>query len=466
MKQLYIAIIILAFCGSAKAQDNSLFFTKGIPQSTQLNASFRPVKKWYLAMPALGSVQINSGNSGFSWDDIIRSGTGAQSDSLVVDLDYAASQMQEDNLLATESSLQVIGFGFAAKKWFFTFDINHKLKAKIKYPVSLMNLRQGNWDYDNNKPINHSFSNLYVNGIDYNEIALGASRTINDRLTVGMRVKYLIGVANVHSEYFNLDMETFANGNMRLTSDASFRTNIPLDITYDENGYVDGVEVKDDIEDELLSTNNTGWGFDFGANYKFNDKLVLGAAVNDLGFIKWKGETSRLFTKGSFEYDGIDISDEITGNESDEDDFDKVLDDLEDAFRFSSDSEAYKTGLMGSFNVSLNYQPKQWLNLGVISKNYFVEDMLVPQVTAGAGLQAGRILSTSLTYSYMKNAPSNFGAGVALNLGALQIYAVSDNLSSALKPETAKYVNARLGINFVFNGKRKKVEEVVEESVE
>ncbi len=466
MRQIYIAIMILAFGFSAAAQDNSLMFTKGIPQSTQLNAAFRPVKKWYLAMPALGSVQFNGANSGFSWSDIIRNGTGQQADSLMIDLDYAASQMQDNNLLVTEASIQVLGFGFAVKEWFFTFDINHKLKAKMNYPLSFMNLRYGNWDYDGNKPVNHSFSDLYVNGLDYHEVAIGASKPINDKLTLGLRVKYLMGVANVQSEYFKLDMETFENGNMRIASDAAFRTNIPLDITYDAEGFVEDLDVSDDADDMLISTKNTGWGFDFGATYQLTDKLMLGAAFNDIGFIKWKDGTSRLYTKGAFEYDGLDVSDELTGDEGDEDYLDQLADDFEDTFRFNNDDEGYTTGLMGSFNVSADYQFKRWLNFGLVSKNYFVEDKLVPQVTLATGLQAGRILSTAITYSYMKNAPANLGAGMALKLGAFQVYAVTDNLNAALKPASAKYVNARLGINFVFNGKREKAEEVVEESIE
>jgi len=438
---------------SAVAQDNSLMFTKGIPQSTQLNPAFRPVKKWYVAMPALGSVQINGSNSGFSWSDIIRNGTGMQADSLIIDLDYAASQMQDNNLFATEASIQVLGFGFAVKEWFFTFDINHKLKAKMNYPLTFMNLRYGNWNYDGNKPINHSFSDMYVNGLDYHEVAIGASKPINDKLTLGLRVKYLIGVANIQSEYFNFELETFENGSMRIASDASFRTNIPLDVTYDAEGYIDDLDVSDDADDLFTSTSNKGWGFDFGATYQVTDKLLLGAAFNDVGFIKWNEGTSRLFTKGTFEYDGVDVSEELTGDAGDADYLEDLADDFEETFRFNNDEESYKTGLMGNFNVSADYQFKEWLNFGLVSKNYFVDDKLIPQVTLATGLQAGRVLSTAITYSFMKNAPANLGAGLRLNLGAFQVYGVTDNLGSVFNLANAKYINARLGINFVFNGR-------------
>ncbi len=462
MKQLYIAILLLFTVSVVSAQDNTMVFTKGIPQSSQVNVAYRPVQKWYLSMPAIGSIGFNTSNSGFSWNDLIRKGTGTQADSLIIDLDYAAGQMQDNNLFATDASLQIIGFGFAVKKWFFTFDINQKMKAKFNYPKSLFDIRYGNWDYDNGTPISHSFSDMYLNTIDYNEIAIGASKSINDKLTVGLKLKYLMGVANVQTEYMNLEIETFENGDMRLSSDASIQTNVPLDVTYDEDGYVDDVVVSDDADEALLSSDNTGWAFDLGATYQLTDKIMLGLAFNDLGYIKWKNQPSRLFTNGVFDYEGVDISDKLTGDDNDKDYLDELSDDFNDSFHLEHEnSGAYTTGIMGNMTLSAEYQLAKWANVGLVSKNYWVDKKWLMHTTLGAGVQAGRILSASLTYSYMKNAPFNIGAGMALNLGPVQIYAVTDNLNSAIKPASAKYVNARLGLNFVFNGKRSKEEAAV-----
>ncbi len=459
IKKTTLSLVLLLCVVAVSAQDNSLLFTRGIPQSTQLNPAFRPVKKWYVAMPALGSVQINGSNTGFSWNDIIRSGTGTQADSLIIDLDYASSKMQDNNLFTTEATIQIIGFGFAMKDWFFTFDINHKLKAKVNYPLSLMNLRYGNWNYKGDVPISHSLSDLYVDGMDYNEIAFGASKPINDRLTVGLRVKYIMGVAHAGSEYMNFDMQTFEDGSLRITSDAAFRTSVPLDISRNKDGYVSNIDVKDSFgADDFIFGKNSGFGFDAGASYQLMDKLTIGAAVNDIGFVRWSNETSRFTTNGTFNYTGINVSEELTGDEGDGDYFDALIDDFEETFRFSGGEESYTTGLMGSFNVTADYQFRHWLNFGFASKNYFVEDKLVPQLTLATGVQAGRVLSGTITYSYMKNSLANLGAGMALNLGAFQVYAVTDNLTSMLKPSNAKYINARLGINFVFNGKKEKEE--------
>jgi len=450
MKQLYIAMILLVVSVMAQAQDNAFMFLRGVPQTTQINPAFRPVERAYLALPAIGGVKINGSNTGFSWSDVIRNGTGSQADSLIVDLDNLSNTMQENNLLAAEASMQLLGFGFRVKEAFISVDVNHRMKAKLNYPKSLLDLRYGNWDYDNNIPINHSMADLFVNSIDYTEIALGMSYPITDDIVIGARVKYLMGVANIQSERFNVGIETFEDGSMRINSDAAFRASFPMAVEYDEEGYVSSIGSSDDVNaQDLFLSDNTGFGFDLGLTWRVLDKLTIGAAVNDIGYINWKSNTQQFYSNGTFDYDGIDVSDELTGDDSSEDYWDTLAEDFENTFKVNSEEGSYKTGLMGSFNFTAEYQPKHWLNLGAVSKSYIVDDKLVPETTFALGLHPGKALSSVFTYSLMKNAPANFGAGIALTAGGLQIYMATDNLNSVFNPNTAKYVNARLGINFV-----------------
>lgn len=452
MKKIYILLLSIAFTGLIQAQDNALIFMKGIPQTTQVNPAFRPVNGSYFALPALGSVKINGSNTGFSWSDLITSGAGSQADSLIFNLDQLAAKLQDNNLLATEASIQMLGFGFATEKAYYSFDINYRLKAKISYPGSILDLRYGNWDYDNDRPINHSLSDLYVNGMNYTEIAFGYSRMITDNLSVGARVKYLFGVASVESEMMNIGIETFDNGMMRVTTDAAFRTSLPMKAEYDEDGYVTGLSYDDSIDrGDLFTNSNRGWGFDLGVMWEPINKLTVGAAINDLGYINWKTRTSRYYSQGSFEYDGYDVSDEITGDATNSDDYwDQLAEDFENSFKLNEEATSYKTGLMGSFNLTANYQLQKWLNVGAMSKSYFVDGQWIPETTLAAGLNPGKALSTVITYSAMKNAPANLGVGLALKGGPVQLYFVTDNINSALQPSKAKYVNVRLGLNLVF----------------
>ena len=452
MKKLYISLILITIYSISFAQDNALTFLKGVPQSTQINPAFRPVKGSYIALPGIGSIKVNGQNSGFSWSDIITQGSGSRADSLIINLDNLANEMQENNHLVSEASVQILGFGFLSDQSYISFDINYRFKAKINYPSSLLDLRFGNWDYENDRPINHSMANMYVNGMNYTEFALGYNRYIGERLTVGMRLKYLFGVANVESEKFDLVIETFDYGNMKVHSDVAFQTSLPVKVEYDEEGYVSSISYDENIDrGDLFTNKNQGWGFDLGLTYQITNKIMLGAAINDLGFINWKTRTTRFYSKGSFEFEGLDISDELSGEESNQDDYwDMLAEEFENSFKISEEEISYRTGLMGSFNVTAEYKLKHWINFGAISKHYIVDGTWIPETTLAAGLNPGKGLSTVFTYSMMKNAPANFGAGIMLKGGPLQFYAITDHLNSLLKLDKARYVNARLGVNLIF----------------
>ncbi|TRX63297.1 DUF5723 family protein [Carboxylicivirga sp. M1479] len=459
MYRIYIAyILILLIVGSVSAQDNTQIFLKGIPQNNIMNPAFRPVDGWYIAMPALGGVQINGENSGFSWNDIIR--PDATSDSTVIDLDYAAGQLQDLNTFATEATLQVLGLGFSVREHtFLSFEINHRLKARANYPKALFDLRNGNWNYEGNAPINHDLSDMYVHGVDYNEIAFGWSRILNSKFTIGARAKIILGVAHVESEYVDAKFITEENSLVSLQSSMAVRTNLPLDIGYDDEGYVSSVELSDSFgADDFLSTKNKGFAFDFGVTYQATEKLLLGASVIDVGSISWTTETTQLSTSGTFLFEGVDVSDEITGEEGGEDDYWAQLEaDFKEAFKVEDANEVYSTGLMGNFNVSAFYQFQPWLNFGVLSKNYVIDELFLPEASFSVGLSHRKVISSAITYTMKKNAPSNLGTGISVRAGAFQFYAVTDNLLSLFDPENAQYVNGRIGINLIFDKKKEEL---------
>lgn len=453
MKRLYITSIFAILVLLSYGQDNAFLFLKGVPQTTQLNPAFRPIKGNYFALPALGSIKVNGSNSGFSWSDIIRQGTGIQSDSLIVDLDHVAGQLQDNNLIASEAAIQILGFGMYAGNTYFTFDMIHKFKGQFNYPASILDLRYGNWDYENDKPINHSMSDLSFNGIDYTEIAFGFSTPVNEDITIGARFKYLFGMANIKTDNFDVGIETFDDGSMEVRSKASILTSLPVEIEYDEDGYVNSIQYDETIDPGSLFANDSrGMAIDLGVTWRLFNNLTLGAAVNDLGYINWKTRTRRFYSDGTFAYTGVDLSDNLKGEEGNSTNYwEEIGDSLQNTFQVSDESITYRTGLQGSFNLTADYQHRNWLNFGAVSRNYFIDGKWTPEFTLAAGISPGKALSTVVTYSMMKNAYTNLGAGIALRGGPLQLYFVTDNLNTLMSMNTARYLNMRLGINLIFD---------------
>ena len=440
MKKINIALLLAFVTISVKAQDNTLTFLKGVPQTTQINPAFRPVGRWYLSMPVLGSIKISGSGTGFSYSEAMAGDT--------LNLDKVAGKLQDNNLLAAEASLQLVGFGFSVRKTFITFDLNHRMKAKFNYSKSLLDLRYGLEESGSASNLNSDID-LFLNVLNYTEIAVGASHPVSDKITVGARFKYLLGGINIKTEQMAMTIANDVNRGIEVESDININTALPLNLTANPDGTIQDLSLKDGVGvKDMLLNGNKGWAFDFGATWRVIDKLTVGLAFNDIGFIKWKNNVQQLSSSVSAHYDNVEGSNE--------DYLGDVFGTIGDAMKVKSEGTSYTTGLMGTMNVTADYDYKEWLNFGFISKNYILNGKLIPENTLALGLSPGSALSSVFTYSVMKGAPANLGFGLALKAGAFQIYAASDNINSAINLENAKYLNARLGVNFVFNPKKKK----------
>ena len=448
-KTLYFVAMLSCFVASA--QDQMLTFMPGVPQNRQVNPAFAPKKGGYFTLPGLGSVQLGMTNTGFAWGDVIRPGSGLQADSLVVDLDHLAGRIKPINALMGGNSVQLFGFGFSAGASHFSFDITNKTRMAFRYPGSILDLRYGNWNYDQDKPINHSFSDMFSSGMNYTEVALGYSRQINEKIRVGATFKYLLGHASFKTERFNVGVETTSEQQMLVKADASIVSSFPLMVEYDEEGYVDGLEYDDDVAaSKIIMSKNRGIALDLGMTWDVLDNLTLGASVTDLGFINWKEHTNRFSTNNTFVFNGVDVGDEITGNEADDRDYwEELGDSLTNSFKVSGSQMKYKTMLQGSVNLMANYKFEEWLHFGAVSRHYMVDGTWLPNLNLSVGLHPGKALSTVVSYGVSRNDLANIGLGLMFRGGPLQLYLLTDNLDAAFWPHKAKMVNARFGINFI-----------------
>jgi hypothetical protein len=50
----------------------------------------------------------------------------------------------------------------------------------------------------------------------------------------------------------------------------------------------------------------------------------------------------------------------------------------------------------------------------------------------------------------MESTFDNLGLGIGIKVGSMQIYTAADNLFSPFYPSTARNMNLRIGINFIF----------------
>lgn len=455
--------LILISTVTAQKVNNTLYFMQNVPQSNQLNPAIQPECKVFVGFPALSSIYVNYSNSAFAYDDIIKNGTGIRKDSLVVDVNSFHDALKTTNFVSQQFELTLFALGIRAKDYYFTLDVIEKQDARFSFDKEMISfLKNGNYDY-RGKTAN--WGGLGLDANYYHEIALGVSKKINKKWTVGVKGKYLVGVANMHMKESDMSVYTSLSGDeVRLNSKHRLRVNIPINqISFDADGYVDDIKFDGDDftkKDFLFNTDNRGFAVDLGMTYAMDKKTTLYASVLDIGSITWKSSGYEFSQDGTFTWQGADWSQ--SGNSNDpnyreiEDVFEDLTDSIADEFRVNNKIGKYSVALPTKIYLGGTHQIGKKVNLGALSRTEIFNGKVQSALSFSANARFFRNFSTSLSYTIANNSYNNIGLGLASKLGPFQFYAVTDNIMAGLNPNKARVANMRFGLNMLF-GCRKKV---------
>jgi hypothetical protein len=459
---LFVGLIVSNLT-SAQKMNNTLYLMQNVPQSNQLNPAIQPECKVFIGFPGLSSIYFNYANNGFNYSDIIKNGTGLQRDSLVVDINSFHDALKSTNTISNQLDYTFFSLGIRAKKMFFTLDVSSKVDTRFGFDKGLISFfKEGNAAYMGRTA---NLGAIGLEGTAYNEVALGVSKQVSEKLTVGIKAKALFGIANMHMDNSNLSVYTSESGDLvRLRSKQLMKVSMPLDITQktadDGTNYIDDIDVLDDDMDAnfFSGTNNKGFAFDLGVTYQFDERTTFYASILDIGSIKWK-DSYELYQDASFDWAGGDWSQSGNSNDPNYREIEDVMEDLTDsiseAFRFRDNTGSYSKALPTKIYLGGSYELNKRIGFGAVSRTEIYDGKLRPSLTLSANTRVIRNFSASVSYSMVNNTYNNVGLGVAAKLGPFQIYAVSDNVL-AMNPNTAQTANVRFGMNMMFGCRKKK----------
>jgi hypothetical protein len=451
MKTSYIKIIVVLFMAQAlfisclNAQnERSIYYMQQIPQASYANPAFMPGFKFYLSVPVVASNYVSYHNSGFNYNDVI---TKRPDDSLVFDQNKLLKAIGNNNDVGFTVQKEIFALGFKAGKSYISFSLGVKGVANFHYTKDLMSLLiNGNAPFIG-KTVEISGAKVY--GMAYGEAALGFAREITSKLKIGVRLKYLYGAAAVNSQDSKVTLTT---------NPATYALTAVSDIHVDY-AYASKTKNNNDEFDPAGITKNPGFAFDFGADYKVNDKISLNASILDVGSITWNDKVSNFVStipNNSFTFNGIAVNNLFSKNGSNDSTFNHLLDTLKNKFNVTETHKSFKTALVQRVNIGASWQLSTRNLAGIIVRNEFFAGSYNPSVTLSLNHQFGRILSGTISYSYIDRSFTNIGAGFAANLGPLQLYAVVDNVLAPMQLKSTQTVNVQFGLNLVFGNMLKK----------
>ncbi len=450
-KLLFLLILLVSNQILLAQQDLTLYNTINVTQSSRVNPSQKPDYKFYIGLPVISSNYFLLSNSSFTYHDFYKK---RSDDSVTLDINNTVNKLRKTNFLKTSFNTDLISFGFKMKKNYFTVNITEHVNFAFLYSKDLINLiDKGNGPYIGQQL---DFVKTGFDATHYRDYSIGWAYDLNEKWTTGIRIKYLYGMENYSSTAGDFGFYTASDDySLEVPTDVVINTSSPDN---SEEGYEQfdtsdsGVRTKN-IKKYLFSRDNKGFAADLGATYRYNETWNFSASIIDLGYIKWKEDVKNYKTvAGKYEFAGVDLIRFINDTTAN---LEAVLDSIGETFKTSESSDGYTTYLPTHVYLGANYIINDKSFAGALVHTEFFKKTIQPSVTLSYNLKVGRHLSTSLSYSYLNHTFDNVGAGLAVNVGALQLYTVTDNIIGLIAPLDARNSHIHFGFNLIFGRPKK-----------
>lgn len=307
-KLIGVFFIMLVCALPANAQFlRTSYFMEGTHYRQQLNPALTPTKG-YFNLPVVGAVNATVGSTSLGYQDIID--IIDDGDDFYTKPDFM-NRLKDNNKLNVNFSTEILSAGWYKGKNFWSFniglrtDIGANLTKSMFTFLNEMETVEENW-----RNSNYDISGQQLNINAYTEIGLGLSRQINSRLTVGARVKALLGIGNMELKLKNVAMSAnlpsdaeiakWSDGNYwsGLSPEEAIKQATELKAKFDNyhanlnvgaelKSSFKGLELQEEegkdyvtdfeFDSGKLGIAGYGFGIDLGASYKILDNLTVSA---------------------------------------------------------------------------------------------------------------------------------------------------------------------------------------------
>ena len=441
------------FATSVNAQFlRTSYFMEGVSYRLQLNPALAPTRG-YFNLPGIGALNVSANSNSLGTQDIF---DVIDSDDDFFNNDKFYNRLSEQNRLNVNVNTDILSFGWYKGKNFWSFNVGARVDVGAEVPKSMFDfMRAMNKEDGIISPadLNHLIEkeNLEINS--YAEVGLGYARAVNDRLTVGGKVKVLLGMGNLKLNVNKIGIsstigggditnpDTWMNGTASIDVDARLESSFKgMDLTENNGGYID------DFDFNGFGIAGYGGAIDLGASYRLFKNLTLSAAVLDLGFMSWSKESTKVATSRQ-------------NRTYDKDNYNEFLDIVQDGEVLNYDlwglqvdedaAKSRKTSLHSTLVFGAEYALlNNWLVVGALSTTRFTKPKTQSELTLSANIRPKSWFNVAASYSMIQSAGKSFG--LALKLGPLFV-----GTDYMFLGENSKSVNAFLGISIPLNKQKK-----------
>lgn len=310
--RLLLSIVLLSNVAQGQILRSS-FFMESAQYRMQYNPALVP-DRGYVNPPAVGGTGAWVHSNVLGIDDVMDIARhGDNGDYYTTESFYA--KLDDRNKAVLGASTDIISAGWWHGKGFMSFNISVKIDGYANAPREMFSFMQDMRGMHANDYSNYRCDMRDVEfGVNaYAEIGGGYTRVINDRVSLGGRVKWLLGVGNLNLKAKNISVITnlegvdpnfdwstaspidlrSARGTASVLADAQLISSFEgLELVTNDENYIETIRFRASHS----GVAGLGAALDAGIAVEVLDGLTLSAAFTDLGFIKWyKSNTQEAF---------------------------------------------------------------------------------------------------------------------------------------------------------------------------
>lgn len=459
MKRFVIGVFLLIGISAVAQHQKILYGFNKIPQTLLLNPGGEIDYKYHIGVPALSGVNTNVNVSGLTVADLFRDDNIDFTTKLIGVVD----NLGDNDYAAINTQIEILNAGYRLNdKTYISGGFYTEIDAFFSIPKDLLLLaRDGNSAY-----LNRSFliSKINVKADALTVLHAGVSRKINEKMTVGARLKIYSGLLNLTSTGNQGSFRT------RLGANSVYEHILSnLDASVQSSGFYN-TDNEFDVDGNSIRSNaflgsNMGLGLDIGFTYHANEQTEFTASILDFGYIGYKDKLRNATIQGDYVFSGIEF--QYENNQVNPDYWQDLNDDLDEAIDEEENKDEYSVMRPIKLNASVKHsfgKSRREENCTDMMYNDYFDNAVGAQLHstfrpigprfALTGFYERRLakkINTKVTYTIDDFSYANFGLGISADIWKINVYGLVDNVFKLSDIADASTASVQFGLNVVFD---------------
>ncbi|HSP83569.1 MAG TPA: DUF5723 family protein, partial [Gillisia sp.] len=303
--RLFFTLVVFITVFNIQGQNKQLLYNVNtLPQTLLLNPGADINFDGHVGLPLLSGIHFAVGSSGVTAYDVFE-----DSPNINQRITNTMRRLTHKDYFTLHQQLEIFSLGW---KWgrdkYISTGIYQEADAFSYFPKDPAILaREGNNDYIG---VPFDFSHVSFTGEVLTVYHIGLNRKMDQRLTVGARLKFYSGIFNVESvnntgTFLTINTPDGPNYYRHFAENVDIRVNTSGFASLQDNNKT----VQDatrDLVGRAFFGGNIGVGIDMGGTYKLRNNMVISGSVQDIGLM-WQREDVENYTyKGSYQTDGLE----------------------------------------------------------------------------------------------------------------------------------------------------------------